>query len=444
MRPVRVRASVLAVAAAAVAALFASASAGAFSLGGGRAGGKLIAAGRAAPDAVSDGAGGTIMSSRDLAGGIAVVNRFDAAGAPAWDQGISFPDASGVQLASDGDGGAVVAVQHPDSAVMTVGRILHAGATTWQATFPVGALVSGGDGGAWVISQSGEIFADGIDPAGSLRPRLQVTASTDSESLPVALGDGDGGAYLAWRAAASETQFALRLQHLSSDGTLWDAPAEVAGSSEPSMTPRLALDGRGGVIVSWHAAGFLWIHDYSSDGAPVWDSVATIPATADTVSAVAADDGAVFVAWSRRLRAAPLPVDLLHISFIGTAGALHWTRNVASVDGGVLDLRLIAGDRAATVAWQSASLPVAGPALDPDLFVYRVTAGGAETYPPHLRTLADSLGPESLGALVDGGAGLVVAVFTQTPCFRGDVSGVAMQRIGPSGARAFAADGACP
>lgn len=444
MRPVRVRASVLAVAACAATALFASASAGAFSLGTARAGGKLIAAGRAAPDAVSDGDGGVIVSARDVGDGVAVVNRFGPAGAPLWDQGIAFPDAAGVALASDGNGGAVVAIQHPESPTMTVGRILHSGATTWQARFPAGAIVSGGDGGAWVISQAGEIFADGIDAAGGLRPRLQITTSSDTESLPVAIGDGHGGAFLAWRAAVTETQFALRLQHLASDGTLWAAPAEVAGSSESSMSPHLASDGRGGVIVSWQAAGLLWIHDYSAAGRPVWDRVVTVPASDAAVAAVAADDGAVFVAWSRRLRAAPMPVDLLHLSFVGTGGALHWTRNVATVDGGVLDIRLLAGGGAATVAWQSASLPVVGPALDPDLSIYRATAGGAETYPANRRTLANSLGPDGLGALVHGGGGSVVAVFTQTPCFRTDVTGVAMQRIASDGSRSFAADGACP
>lgn len=444
MRQVRVHALALAVAATAAAALGASSGASAFSLGGARAGGTLIAAGRTAPDAVSDGAGGVIVSSRDIADGVAVVNRFGPDGRPVWAQGISFPDASGIQLASDGDGGAVVGVHHPDSASMTVGRILHEGATTWQASFPSGSLVAGGDGGAWVISQSGEIFADGIDASGALRPRLQITTAPDSESLPVAIGDGRGGAYLAWRAAITETQFALRLQHLSAGGTLWPAPAEVAGSSEPSLTPHLTLDGRGGVIVSWQATQTLWVHDYGADGMPVWDRVVTIPATADTRWAVAADRGEVFVAWARRLRQPPLTTDLLHVSFVGTSGALHWTRNVESASGGVLDLRLIAADRAATVAWQHAPLVVAGPALDPDLSVYRVTSGGAETYPSHARPLATSLGPESLGALVDGGSGAVNAVFTQTPCFRGDVSGVALQRISANGSRAFSADGACP
>ena len=443
MRRASLRTFALALVAVTAAALAASPAATAAAFGS-RAGGKLIAPGRTAPAAVTDGAGGVIVSSRDATDGVAVVNRYDALGSPVWDQGIEFPDASGIQLAADGSGGAIVAVHHPDSAVMTVGRILHSGATTWQARFPSGALVAGGDGGAWIVSQSGEIFADGVDAAGALRPRLQVTTSPDAESLPVAIGDGAGGAYLAWRAALSETQFALRLQHLTAAGALWAAPAEVAGSSDSSITPRLAPDGRGGVVVSWDAAGLVWVHDYSSDGIPVWDQVVTIPATEGTVSAVGASGGEVFVAWTRRLRTLPSPTDVLNVSFVASTGAMHWTRHVAVVDNGVRGLTIDAAVGAAVVAWEHAAIPFAGAALDPDLSIYRVTSGGEETYPAHRRPLADSFGPESLGALVAAGGGSVVAVFTQTPCFRGDVSGVAMQRIAAGGERSFRADGACP
>lgn len=444
MRPVRARLLALAVAAVAATAFVVPSSAGAFAPGGARAGGRLIAPGRTAPAAVGDGAGGAIVVSRNLNTGTAVINRYAADGRPLWDQGLSFPNATGTQLLTDGAGGAIVAVQHPDSATMTVGRILHSGATTWQASFPVGALVSGGDGGAWVISQSGELFADGITPGGDLRPRLQISSSPDSEALPTALGDGAGGAWLAWRAAKEGDQFALRLQHLSAGGAVWDAPADVAGSSEPNLTPSLSLDGRGGVLVSWTAADRLWIHDYGLDGRPGWDAVVTLDVPAGGIAAVQGEGGAAFVGWTRRLRAQPLPVDLLHVSYIGSTGALWWTRNVASVSGGVLDLQITVAGGAATVGWQASHWPVAGSALDPDLFVYRVTAGGAETYPPQTRTLASSLGPDAFGSLVDGGAGSIVAVFTQSPCFRDDATGVAMQRIAPGGARAFSADGACP
>lgn len=444
MRPVRARLFALAVAAVAATAFGIPATATAFQVGGAQAGGRLIAPGRTAPAAVSDQNGGVIVASRDLNTGIAVVNRYAAGGAALWDQGLAFPNASGVQLLSDGAGGAIVAVQHPESPTMTVGRILQSGATTWQASFPVGALVSGGDGGAWVISQAGELFADGITAAGDLRPRLQISASPDSEALPTALGDGNGGAWLAWRAAQQETQFALRLQHIAADGSVWDAPADVAGSSEPNLTPSLSLDGRGGVLVSWTAAERLWIHDYGADGLPAWNSVVTLDVPAGGVASVQGEGGAAFVAWTRRLRSGPLPTDLLHVSYIGSSGALWWTRNVASVPGGVLDLKMSVASGAAAVGWQASHWPVVGGALDPDLFVYRVTAGGAETYPPSARDLASSLGPDAFGSIVDAGGGSVVAVFTQSPCFRGDVTGVAMQRISPAGARSFGADGACP
>lgn len=417
-------------------------------LGSGSAGGRLIAPGRAAPQAVADGAGGVIVSSRDLSTGAAVLNRYAPAGVALWDLGLAFPDAAGVQLVSDGAGGAIVAVEDPDEASMTVGRIRASGATTWQVRSPLGLLASGGDGGAWILYQSAGLWADGIAADGSIRPRTQIAGSADAAAMPAAVGDEAGGVWIAWRAAAAGGHFAIRLQHLSGAGTLWEQPAEVAGSSEAAITPALALDGRGGVLVSWRASGHLWVHDVYEAGGQGrfrWDRVFLVAIGSAAPVAVAADGlGGVFVASTVRLRDEPLPLDLLTVSFLGPDGAMRWSRSVASVEGGVLDLEAAATPGAMTLGWQEAGLPQAGRVFDTDLYLWRVASDGSTSYAEHEQPLATSLGPESFGSLADGGAGSVVAVFTQAPCLRPETAGVAMQRISADGARAFPADGGCP
>ncbi|MGH2829184.1 MAG: hypothetical protein ACRDJM_01740, partial [Actinomycetota bacterium] len=429
MPPHRVRALGLA-AAVALLAVCVPAASGAFTLSS-NAGGRLIAPGRTGASAISDGAGGAIVASRDPTTATAVLNRYAPDGSALWAQGLSFAGATGIEIAPDGAGGVIVGVPDDASPGMIVGRILHSGATTWQATFPSGVLASGGDGGAWVVSQGGELFVDGITAAGVLRPRVQLSAeSLGSESFPAAIGDGAGGAYFAWRVATGGEQFALRLQHIDAGGAMWPQAADVAGSSESGIAPHLSPDGRGGVLVSWHAAGQMWVHDYGIDGAPAWERVLTLSGASPQFHIAAAGGPGAYVVWTRRLRAEPLPVDMLSVTYVEN-GAARWTRNLDSVDGGVLDVRAVsqAGGAALAVGWQSAQLPVVGPAVDPDLSIARVTAAGFGAYGlDGAKPLATSLGPDTFGALVDGGGGSVVAVFTQSPCLRGDASGVAMQR----------------
>ncbi len=426
---------------AALATLVLPAASGAFSVSR-ASGGRLVAPGLSAPEAIADGDGGVIISARDGSTGTTVVNRYSASGARLWDQGISYEDTNGVQLEPDGAGGAIVGVERAEPSSLMLARILSGGATTWQASFPPGILAAGGDGGAWVLSQSGELFADGITSAGAPRSRVQVTTSADNESLPAATGDGDGGAYLAWRSSKNDTQFAIELQHLRADGTLWQQAAQVAGSSEPGIAPSVAPDGRGGVLVSWYAAGYLWVHNYDADGLPRWNQVVTLPAGAARSNVVAADQGGVYVVWSMRLRAHPLAVDLVKVTYVGPTGATHWTQNAGTADGGVLDLRATSAAGAVVVGWQTALIPVIGAAIDTDLHIARIKADGAPAY--EQSALASSLGPEAFGSIVDGKGGSVLAVFTQSPCLRADVSGVAIQRIRPDGTRDFGADGSCP
>lgn len=429
----------LAVAAAAVVAAAVPLPSSAFTPGGTH-GGRLIAPGFSSPVAVTDGASGSIIAMQDATTGTTLVNRFGPTGAKLWNQGISYQDSNGVQLEPDGTGGAIVGVQRDDDG-LTLARILSSGATTWQAQFAGGIVAAGGDGGAWVVSQSQELFADGITAAGEPRPRVQLTSSPAAETLPVAVGDGEGGIYLAWRSALNDTQFSIQLQHLSADGSLWDAPANVAGSSDGNLTPQIGLDGRGGVVVWWHAAGTLWVADYASDGSPRWGRTLTFPGASPTAAVVGAEHG-VFVAHARILRQPPLATELLSVSYAGANGVLHWTRNIATADGGILDLQTAPAGDAIAVGWQTGLLPPVGSVLDTDLHVARITADGGAPYGN--QALATNLGPEAFGSLVEAGAGSVVAVFTQAPCLRSEVTGVAIQRIAPDGRRAFGADGACP
>ncbi|MHB8510896.1 MAG: hypothetical protein ACYDCC_01850 [Actinomycetota bacterium] len=405
------------------------------------AGGRLIEAGYSTPEGISDGAGGLIVAARDSSTGSVNVNRFDAMAAPMWSQGISYQSTSGLTLESDGSGGAIIAVNTDTQ--MIVGRILHSGATTWQRTFPNGVLASSGDGGAWVVIEQGALIAQGVASDGTTRPEVQLAPESDSPSLPAVSEDGSGGTYLSWRVARSDGTFGLDLQHLSSSGTLWSNPVMVAGTTQSGVLPTLAPDGSGGVLVSWYASALYWVVDYRSDGTSKWNNAITVATSAaDRAYAAADGTGGVFLTYLTRTSSLPFANDNINESYITATGTLQWSDIVASVKGGVLQMRVAPQYAAVVIGWQSAQVPIIGPAIDTDLSIQRVTSDDERSY---LSTsLASSLGPDSFGSLADAGNGTIDAVFTQAPCFQSSASGVAMQRIDADGTREFQADGACP
>lgn len=246
--------------------------------------------GQARPVAVSNGAGGAVIAWEDYRNGEADVfaQRILSTGGvdPAWPGGglsvITFGgNQEGVTLAVDGTGGAVVAwaqfnggtrdvrVQHVkvtgviDSAWPAGGRILFADAYDQAAP----ALLADGSGGVLVSFEdfrgpSRDISAHHVLGTGALDPAwpaagtaLCQTAGT--EQGPRMATDGAGGALVTWH-DLDNTEADLYVQHVKSSGAVdsaWPGDGRaISTAGLRQVSPVIVADGAGGAVLAWEDA----------------------------------------------------------------------------------------------------------------------------------------------------------------------------------------------
>lgn len=257
-----------------------------------------------------------------------------------------------------------------------------------------------------------------------------VAPRTRAETFPVcvahgdqlnvdAIGDGAGGAYLAWkdgRNGADADVFVLRMK---ADGQVvqgWSANGRrLSLTILPEAWPRLASDGEGGVIAVWGVTGWeVRAQRLSGIGQELWGTGGALvnpnsPVLIDASFTAIAPDGAggAYVAWMRnpdarafvtRLNAAgqlagpwSVPLDV--------SGSLTLTRTIALVPDGAGGVFVL---RNARSPWHSTSV---------DLFFRRYSTF-ASVYPepgPWGRLVGSILGDaDHVQAMPDGEGGLWV------------------------------------
>ncbi|OGF16712.1 MAG: hypothetical protein A2W00_14650 [Candidatus Eisenbacteria bacterium RBG_16_71_46] len=128
------------------------------------------------------------------------------------------------------------------------------------------ALVGDGMGGAliaWTDSRPSasapQIYIQHVDASGALRDSagLALTASPYRQRLPRMIADAAGGAYLAWQDSTAGSGLDLRVQRLDGLGNpQWGAGVLVAGGTPVFQSQAdLCLDGADGVFVAWIEGG---------------------------------------------------------------------------------------------------------------------------------------------------------------------------------------------
>lgn len=268
------------------------------------------------PVIVPDGAGGAIIfveqhapPGSEYAGDIDVAaQRISADGKLLWGEGRKSVDVASspaleraVAAVPDGAGGAIAVFEFErrdgenkgdvDIAAQRIsadGQLLWnegrrstlVGYSKWQERKPV--VVPDGKGGVivfheqWAPADSRnagdvDVAAQRLSPEGDLlwangEQSVDVGATTQIERNPVAIADGQGGAFVAFeiemRAGEYKGDVDIAAQHVDSDGNLqWrkaDDPRPVASSKWLERRPYLVRDRDGGVIIfheQWAPAG---------------------------------------------------------------------------------------------------------------------------------------------------------------------------------------------
>ncbi len=326
---------------------------------------------QAAPVLVSDGAGGAIATWEDIRSGARDIyaRRVTSAGVPQWTaDGVALCTATNHQflplIASDGAGGAIVTwrdLRSGTSYDIYARRVTSAGAAQWTANGApvcVAALhqvspvpVADGSGGAiiaWVDSRSGnsDIYVQRLNSAGAAQWTLDgvaLCAAVNSQLGAAPVSDGAGGAIVAWwdlRNGANYDIYARRVNSAGApqwqvDGT---AVSVAAGSQE---NPSIISDGVGGAIITWHdhrGTDFdIYAQRMTGAGVPLWatDGIAVCAAFDDQGTASIASDGAsgAIIAWSD----ARFGNDDIYARRILASGQRIWTVDGSALCNAALD-----------------------------------------------------------------------------------------------------------
>lgn len=237
-------------------------------------------------DIVSDGAGGAIIAWHDERGCNVCwdiyAQRIDADGVPLWAvDGVLVCGASAYQtyprLVTDGQQGAIILWEDERGFVakdIYAQRLDGDGNALWAVDgVPVctaanvqddAALVSDGQGGAWIVWQDAraggsdywDVYAQRVDADGVLSwtgTGLPVCTATGDQRWPGIVADGNGGAIVAWSDYRSGADCDIYAQRLRLPfGPIWPVNGvALCVATGSQYSPQLASDLQQGAILAW-------------------------------------------------------------------------------------------------------------------------------------------------------------------------------------------------
>jgi FlgD Ig-like domain len=362
------------------------------------------------PRIVSDNAGGAIitwMDHRSTTTYDVYAQRINSAGVVQWAaNGIVVSNATLDQvwpmIAPDGSGGAVItwydnrnnAVSQQD---VYVQRINSAGTALWTANgVALSAspsdqinpqIASDGSGGAivvWRDARAGaanlDVYAQRINSAGVTQWTtfgLAVCNAPNNQSQATLIGDGAGGAIIAWqdeRVTSGTTD--IYAQRLNNAGVAqWTANGQVVcNAANLQANPFLLSDGNQGVIVAWldsrGASQDVYAQRITGPGNMLWlGNGIPICAAAGVqyfVQMISDGAGGAIMTWSDG-RGVPSQAYAQHVDGFG---AIHWTPDGTAISNSpaAVNEPVIAPDGSgnAIVAWY------ASPAGDANVYAQRI------------------------------------------------------------------------
>lgn len=422
------------------------------------------------PRAVSDGAGGAIVTWRDFrpAGSAIFAQRISAGGTVQWtSQGINVGlSGMGTQIPSitpDGAGGAILAwfdwrdlggaiyAQRIDAngvAMWTANGVLVGGATY---TMPTCAIVSDGAGGAivaWRDMRDGQVtlLAQRVSFEGArqwmFQPDGMVVGAAETLEIPAMIGDGTGGAILAWQQGVTapdgmSTLWDTYVSRFEPSGfPAWQLP--VSSGNGDQYSPALVSDGVDGAIVTWvdtrnaiatgtdlyaqHVTGagdLVW----NWDGEPVCDQAGDVLDPAVTTDGI----GGAIVGWRDSRNGA---TDIF-VQRLSANGQPRWAAGGAAVCTAAGDQALpkIVSDGAdgAVVAWADLRTGL-------DIYARRVTADGSPQGPANGVALCTAANDQYDPCLVTDGAGGAIAAWRDRRSGAYDIYAQRFTAVGALGA----------
>ncbi len=287
-----------------------------------------------------------------------------------------------------------------------------------------------------------DIYAQRVDALGNvlwLGTAMPVCISPNSQSYPISIPDGSGGAIIAWLDARSGNVPEIYAQRLNSDGyaqwTVNGAPV-CTGQMGLSFSCMIA-DGVGGAIVSWNdRRNFtydVFAQRIGSDGTVQWtvNGVAVCVALGHQESTALASDGAggAIVAWQDSRNGA----SDIYAQSLDASGSARWAADgivVCNAGQTQTSPRSIPdGAGGAIIAWTDSRN-----ALDYDIFAQRIDADGNLLWAPGgVAVCATMYNQTGCRIVPAGSAGEAIVAWIDYRGGGGGVSDIYAQKIDASG-----------
>jgi hypothetical protein len=324
------------------------------------------------PQLISDGSGGAILTWQDLRDGanyMPYAQRINASGIAQWKPNGVLLSTTGTaetpQLLSDGSSGAIIA-WHSYTGVypngnfdIEVQRIDANGQVGWGingvalCTLPSDQLrpqlVSDSSGGAIVIWEDyrngptySNLYAQKVNAGGVVQWTLDgvaIAPNTIHQLRHKMLGDGGGGAFVAWQYSSINSVYAQRID--SGGFTRWGRDGLSIGSAGDSRYPQITTDGRDGAIITWYdyrgsGNGDIFAQRVDSAGTVLWAAngvgVCRDPGGQVFPRLVETADGGAIITWEDGRNIAVTSTDI-YAQQISAAGILGQITGVSDVGG---------------------------------------------------------------------------------------------------------------
>ena len=315
------------------------------------------------PCLVSDMSGGAIICWAKNFGGLynydLYAQRVNGDGFLLWpSSGVAISTASGTEsfhaIASDDSGGAVI---------------------TWQR-------LPGTPG-------STDIYVQRIDSSGNIKWEtngVEVCLAAESQSNPVVVSDGAGGAIIAWTDGRSESHTDIYAQYLDATGNIqWQADGvPICTANLAQEFPVIISDGTGGAIIAWNDTrntnGDIYSQKIDATGTVQWvsDGIPVSTADGDQTNVVMSSDGAdgAILAWSDERNGSNSDV---YAQRINAAGEFQWTVNgipVSAAPNNQLAPFIIGDNKSgAIISWHDYRNDAQG-----DIYIQKVNPSGSTAW----------------------------------------------------------------
>lgn len=370
------------------------------------------------PRTIADGVGGAIFTWQDFRSGSSnaiYVQRVNATGNALWgSQGVAVASSSADQtspsIISDGGGGAII---------------------SWQD----------------LRNGNSDIFAQHISSGGvQLWPSsgVAICIAAGQQAQPAMVGDGSGGAILAWvdyRSGSANGD--IFVQRITAAGVArWTAdgiPICAAGGDQ--LNPRLVTDEIGGAIIAWEdnrggPNSDIYAQRVDQNGNAKWTANGIRVSTASSYQqnpSIAIDDahGAIIV-W-QDYRGGNWDIYAQHLGSDSTA---LWTSNGAAVcstpGDQVLPVITLDGFGGAIMAWDDYRN------ADHDIYAQNLASGGTILWTHNGQAVCTFSGDQTFPAIFGDGLGGAIMTWQDARSSNADVYA---QRMGTGGTGVWTQDG---